>query len=253
MNRTPLIAGNWKMYKTGPEAVDTAIELEKLCCDTADVEVMIAPTYLSLPLVATALRDSDIKVGAQNLHFEKEGAFTGEVSSHMIKAAGAEYVLIGHSERRQYFAESDVSVNSKIRAAAGSGLKPLLCIGETETQRNEEKTFSILDKQVSNGLKGLRSDELENLVLAYEPVWAIGTGKTASVDQVNEVHQYLRSLLEKLLSKDFSGKTRILYGGSVNPGNVKELMSIKDVDGALVGGASLDAGKFINIIKFRDL
>lgn len=253
MSRTPLIAGNWKMYKTGPEAVETAMELEKLCSDVTDVDVMIAPTYLSLPLVSTTLRDSRIKVGAQNLYFENQGAFTGEVSAEMIKAAGAEYVIIGHSERRQYFGETDLSVNKKIRAAIGSGLKPVLCIGETETDRDEEKTFSILDKQVSNGLKGLSFDELGNLVLAYEPVWAIGTGKTASVDQVDEVHQYLRSLLEKLFSEDFSGKTRILYGGSVNPDNVKELMGIKDVDGALVGGASLDADKFINIIKYRDL
>ncbi len=253
MSRTPLIAGNWKMYKTGPEAVETAMELEKLCSDVTDVDVMIAPTYLSLPLVSTTLRDSGIKVGAQNLYFENQGAFTGEVSAEMIKAAGAEYVIIGHSERRQYFGETDLSVNKKIRAAIGSGLKPVLCIGETETDRDEEKTFSILDKQVSNGLKGLSFDELGNLVLAYEPVWAIGTGKTASVDQVDEVHQYLRSLLEKLFSKDFSGKTRILYGGSVKPDNVKELMGIKDVDGALVGGASLDSDTFINIIKYRDL
>jgi len=253
MNRTPLIAGNWKMYKTGPEAVETAMGLEKLCSDITDVEVMIAPTYLSLPLVSTILRDSNIKTGAQNLYFENQGAFTGEVSAEMIKAAGAEYVIIGHSERRQYFQETDLSVNKKIRAAIQSGLKPLLCIGETETQREGAKTFSILDKQVSNGLKSLSFDELENLVIAYEPVWAIGTGKTASVDQVDEVHQHLRSLLEKLFPKDFSGKTRILYGGSVNPDNVKELMSIRDVDGALVGGASLAADKFINIIKYRDL
>jgi len=253
MSRTPLIAGNWKMYKTGPEAVETAMELEKLCSDVTDVDVMIAPTYLSLPLVSTTLRDSIIKVGAQNLYFENQGAFTGEVSAEMIKAAGAEYVIIGHSERRQYFDETDLSVNKKIRAAIGSGLKPVLCIGETETNRDEGKTFSILDKQVSNGLKGLSFDELGNLVLAYEPVWAIGTGKTASVDQVDEVHQYLRSLLEKLFSKDFSDRTRILYGGSVNPDNVKELMGIKDVDGALVGGASLDSDTFINIIKYRDL
>ena len=253
MSRKPLIAGNWKMYKTGPEAVETAMELEKLCSDITDVEVVIAPTYLSLPLVSTILRDSNIKTGAQNLYFENQGAFTGEVSAEMIKTAGAEYVIIGHSERRQYFGETDLSVNKKIRAAIGSGLKPVLCIGETETDRDEEKTFSILDKQVSNGLKGLSFDELGNLVLAYEPVWAIGTGKTASVDQVDEVHQYLRSLLEKLFPKDFSGKTRILYGGSVNPDNVKELMDIKDVDGALVGGASLDSDAFINIIKYRDL
>ncbi len=253
MSRTPLIAGNWKMYKTGPEAVETAMDLEKLCSDVTDVEVMIAPTYLSLPLVSTALRDSNIKVGAQNLYFEQEGAFTGEVSAEMIKAAGAEYAIIGHSERRQYFGETDIFVSKKIKAAIQSDLKPVLCIGETEAQRDEQETFSILDKQVSNGLKGSGLDELEDMVLAYEPVWAIGTGKTASIEQVEEVHLHLRSLLEKLFSKDFSDKTRILYGGSVNPANVKELMGIKDVDGALVGGASLDADKFINIIKYREL
>ncbi len=252
MSRKPFIAGNWKMYKPGPEAVETAMSLEKLCTDVTDVEVMVAPTFLSLPLVATALRDSNIKTGAQNLYFKKQGAFTGEVSGDMIKAAGGEYVLIGHSERRQFFGETDLSVSKKVIAAVESNLKPLLCIGETEAQRDDEKTFSILDKQVSNGLKGSGLDELGNLVLAYEPVWAIGTGKTASVEQVEQVHQYLRSLLEKLFSKDFSNKTRILYGGSVNPGNVKDLMAIEDVDGALVGGASLDPEKFINIIKFKN-
>ncbi len=253
MNRTPLIAGNWKMYKTGPEAVETALDLERLCAGITNVEVMIAPTCLSLPLVSTALRDSNIKVGAQNLYFEQKGAFTGEISAEMIKAAGAEYAIIGHSERRQYFGETDVFVNKKIKAAIQYDLKPVLCIGETEAQRDEQKTFSILDKQVSNGLKGSGLNGLKDMVLAYEPVWAIGTGKTASIEQVEEVHLHLRSLLEKLFSKDFSDKTRILYGGSVNPANVKELMGIKDVDGALVGGASLDAGKFINIIKYREL
>ena len=252
MSRKPFIAGNWKMYKTGPEAVETAMNLEKLCSDITDVEVMVAPSYLSIPLVATALRDSNIKTGAQNLYFEKEGAFTGEVSAEMIKAAGAEYVLVGHSERRQYFGETNLSVSKKIQSAIETNLKPILCIGETEDQREEEKTFSILDKQVSKGLKGSGLDELENLVLAYEPVWAIGTGKTATVEQVAQVHQYLRSLIEKLFSKEFSNKTRILYGGSVNPGNVKDLMAIEDVDGALVGGASLDPEKFINIIKFKN-
>ena len=248
MSKIPLIAGNWKMYKTGDKAVATALELKKLCTSIKDVEVMIAPTFLSLPLVAACLKNSIIKVGAQNLYYEKEGAFTGEVSAPMIKAAGAEYTIIGHSERRQYFGETDQSVNKKIKAAGQSGLKPLLCIGETKTQRNEAKTFSILDKQVLNGLEGFGSDELDNIVLAYEPVWAIGTGETANVDQVNEVHQYLRALLEKMFSKDFAGRTRILYGGSVNPDNVKDLMRIKDVDGALVGGASLNSDKFIKII-----
>jgi len=251
MNRTPLIAGNWKMYKTGPEAVKTARDLAQLCSDVQDVEVMIAPTFLSLPLVAASVEDTNIMIGAQNLYFEKQGAFTGEVSADMIKAAGAEYVIIGHSERRQYFGETDSLICKKIKSAIKSGLKPVLCIGETEKQREDKKTFLTLDKQVSDGLKGFGLDELANLVLAYEPVWAIGTGKTASVDQVRQVHQYLRSLLEKLFSKDFSSLTRILYGGSVNPKNAKDLMGIEDVDGALVGGASLDANKFINIIRYN--
>jgi len=251
MSRTPLIAGNWKMYKTGPEAVATALELSRLCSKIQDVEVMIAPTFLSLPLVAASLEGTGIKIGAQNLYFEKQGAFTGEVSAAMIKAAGAQYVIIGHSERRLYFEETDTSVCRKIKSAIEVGLKPILCIGESETQRDEEKTFSVLDKQVSDGLKGFGPDELAQLVLAYEPVWAIGTGKTASVDQVGQVHQYLRSLLENLFSSNLAHTTRILYGGSVKPENAKDLMSIKDVDGALVGGASLDANNFINIIKYK--
>ena len=251
MSRHPLIAGNWKMYKTGPEAVQTAMDLAGLCAGLTQVEVMIAPTYLSLPLVAQAVKNTIVKVGAQNLHFEPQGAFTGEVSADMIKAAGAEYVLIGHSERRQYFGETDEGVNKKVKAALAARLKPVLCIGETESQREQEKTFFILDKQVSDGLKGFGPEDLTDLVLAYEPVWAIGTGKTANADQVDQVHQYLRSLLEKIFSKDLAQKTRILYGGSVKPENAEELMNIEDVDGALVGGASLDAHKFINIIKYN--
>jgi triosephosphate isomerase len=212
---------------------------------------MIAPTFLSLPLVAASIEGTNVKIGAQNLYFEHQGAYTGEISADMLKAARVEYVLIGHSERRQYFGETNTSVCKKIKAAIEVGLKPVLCIGESATQREEEKTFSILDKQVSDGVKGLGFNELKDLVLAYEPVWAIGTGKTAGVDQVSQVHQYLRSLLEKLFSKDFSNQTRILYGGSVNPENAKDLMGIEDVDGALVGGASLDADKFINIIKYN--
>jgi triosephosphate isomerase (TIM) len=250
MKRVPLIAGNWKMYKTGPEAVSAAKSLASLCSDVKEVEAMIAPTFLSLPLVAESLKGSNVSAGSQNLYFEKEGAFTGEVSGPMIKAAGVEYAIIGHSERRQYFGETDDSVCKKIKAALEADLKPILCIGETEKEREEEKTFFILDKQVSDGLKGFRSDELENLVLAYEPVWAIGTGKTANSGQVDEVHQYLRSSLEKMFSKDFADRIRILYGGSVKPENVKELMALQDVDGALVGGASLEPEKFIKIIKY---
>ncbi len=250
MKRTPLIAGNWKMYKTGPEAVKTAQTLAGLCSDVQNVDIMIAPTNLSLPLVSRAVEDTNITTGAQNIYSESQGAFTGEVSAEMVRAAGAEYVIIGHSERRQYFGETDESVCKKIRAALRAGLKPVLCIGESLEERESEKTFLVLDKQVSDGLKGFVLDELDTLVLAYEPVWAIGTGKTADVNQVDEVHQHLRSLLKRLFSDKTAEQTRILYGGSVKPENVTELMGIEDVDGALVGGASLDADIFINIINF---
>ncbi len=250
MKRKPFIAGNWKMFKTGQEAVNSATKLATLCADITDVEIMIAPTFLSLPLVAEAVKGTPIGIGAQNLYMEKQGAFTGEVSGEMIQAAGAGYAIIGHSERRQFFGDTDEWVRQKTKAALRAGLIPVVCIGETEKERDEENTFKVLDKQVSDGLKGFGLEELETLVLAYEPVWAIGTGKTASVEQVKEVHRFLRALLEKRFSKELSEKTRILYGGSVNPDNVKDLMGIEDVDGALVGGASLDADKFIHIIRY---
>lgn len=252
MKRTPLIAGNWKMYKTGSEAVETAEKLAELSKGISSVDIMIAPTYLSVPLVAQKLAGTNVKVGAQNLYFEKEGAYTGEVSAEMIKDTKAEYVIIGHSERRQFFGETDESVSKKIKAATEANLIPVMCIGESEQERDEKNTFSVLDKQVRNGLKDLGSEDLATLVLAYEPIWAIGTGKTASVDQVDEVHKYLRSVIAQLFSSNFADNIRILYGGSVKPENVKELMAIEDVDGALVGGASLDPEKFIKIIGFQN-
>ena len=252
MSRKPLIAGNWKMHKTGQEAVETAKQLVELTRDVSDVEVMIAPTLLSIPQVAPAVEDTQVQLGAQNLYFETQGAFTGEVSAEMIKAAGAKYVLIGHSERRQLFGETDESISLKIKAAVEAGLVPVFCIGETEEERNEEKTFKVLDKQVRLGLKSSSLDALDQLVLAYEPVWAIGTGKTASADQVDEVHTFLRNLLTELLSKELADGIRILYGGSVKPANAKELMSLKDVDGALVGGASLEAKTFSEIVRYNN-
>ena len=239
------------MYKTGPQAVETANHLAKLCSGLNSPEIMIAPTNLSLPLVAQAIKGSAVKVGAQNLYFEQEGAFTGEVSADMIKAAGAEYILIGHSERRQYFGETDASVCQKIKATLGSGLKPVFCIGETEEQRDTGKTYFILDKQVSDGLKGFGLEELSDLVLAYEPVWAIGTGKTASPEQAQEVHHFIRELIAKIFDDRIAGKMRILYGGSVKPDNVDQLMAQQDIDGALVGGASLKADSFARIIRFK--
>ena len=187
MSRKPLIAGNWKMFKTGPEAIATAEKLVQLAEGVKDTDIMIAPTFLSLPLVSRALTGSIIKTGAQNLFYEKQGAFTGEVSADMVKAAGADYVIIGHSERRQYFHETDENVFKKIKAAFGAGLTPILCIGETDEEKKAEKTFSVLDKQIRNGLKGFRSsDEVNGLVIAYEPVWAIGTGNVATPDEVEK-------------------------------------------------------------------
>ncbi|MCF8092682.1 MAG: triose-phosphate isomerase [Desulfotignum sp.] len=250
MKRMPLIAGNWKMFKTVPEAVETATRLADACREIQNVEIMIAPAFVTLPLVAEAVKNTRVHLGAQNLYFEPEGAFTGEISADMLSTAGAEYVIIGHSERRHYFFETDEMICKKIKAAVTGGLKPILCIGETESLREQGKTFLTLDKQVSDGLQGLGPDEIKDLVLAYEPVWAIGTGKSADAAQVEEAHQYLRSLLEKQFSLDLAKTIRILYGGSVKPENINELMRITDVDGALVGGASLDVHTFTKIIKF---
>ncbi|MFH1156281.1 MAG: triose-phosphate isomerase [Pseudomonadota bacterium] len=251
MTRKPLIAGNWKMYKTGTEAVTAAEKLAQLTRNITHTDIMIAPTYLSLPLVASALQGSRVAVGAQNLFYETQGAFTGEVSAPMVAAAGASYAIIGHSERRQYFGETDESVNRKVKAAVHAGLRPIVCIGETEQEKDEQQTFSVLDKQVTNGVKGFRSDELKDMVIAYEPVWAIGTGKTATPDQVNEVHRYIRSQVERRYGKELAKTIRIVYGGSVKPDNVTDLMALDDVDGALVGGASLDPETFIKIIMFN--
>ena len=249
-NRTPLIAGNWKMYKTTPEAVESASQLVKLVADTADVDIMIAPVYTALDGVSKVIKDSRVKLGAQNLHWEKEGAYTGEISADMLLAAGCDYVIIGHSERRQYFGETDETVNKKIQAAITAGLIPVFCVGETEDEREAGQTFSVLDKQVKKGVEGKFAEDLGNLVIAYEPVWAIGTGKTATKEQAQEAHQYIRSLLEKSFGNAFSQTIRILYGGSVKPDNVTQLMEMPDIDGALVGGASLNADSFSQIVKF---
>lgn len=248
--RRPLIAGNWKMYKTCGESVKSAQQLKSLVDGVTHTEIMIAPTFSSLYPVFHAIKGSRINLGGQNLHWETEGAFTGEISGDMLKSAGCSFVIIGHSERRQYFGETDESVNKKIKAALACGLKPVFCIGESETERDSNLTFSVLDKQVQAGLKGYVSDDLSDLVLAYEPVWAIGTGKTATADQAQEVHTFLRASIAKQFDAPLAQSLRILYGGSVKPGNIAELMSMPDIDGALVGGASLDAETFSQIVKF---
>ena len=248
--RTPLIAGNWKMYKTVAEAVTTAHTLAKQVADTEGRDMMIAPPYIALAAVSDALAQSPVALGAQNLHWAQEGAFTGEISAAMLLSTGCRFVIIGHSERRQFFGETDANINRKIRTALDHELIPILCVGESEAERESEQTFSVLDKQVSLGLEGFSPAELGPLVVAYEPVWAIGTGKTASSDQAQEVHRYLRSVIEKSFGNALANSLRILYGGSVKPNNIRELMNMPDVDGALVGGASLDAESFSQIINY---
>ncbi len=252
-NRNPLIAGNWKMNKTGPESVTAAKIIAGLASDSpAEIEIMIAPPFTALALVAEVIASSRIFLSAQNLFWEEKGAYTGEISSDMLLAAGCSHVIIGHSERRLYFGETDNTINKKIKTAINAKLIPVFCIGESEEERESGKTFSVLDKQVQKGLEGFSSTELATLIIAYEPVWAIGTGKTASKDQAQEVHQYLRNLINKLFGNTLANSIRILYGGSVKPDNIKELMAMPDIDGALVGGASLDPeifGKLFNYSK----
>jgi len=248
--RTPLIAGNWKMFKTCSEAVDTAATLAKNVADVSGRDVMIAPPYTALHPVSEVLAGSRVILGAQNLFWEKEGAYTGEISAAMLASVGCRYVIIGHSERRQYFNETDETVNRRIQAALEGSLIPVFCVGESEQERDGGQAFSVLDKQVKNGLKNPFAKDLGKLVIAYEPVWAIGTGKTATSRQVQEVHEFLRSLLKKSLGQELADSIRILYGGSVKPDNIAELMGMPDVDGALVGGASLNADTFSAIVHY---
>jgi len=248
--RTPLIAGNWKMFKTCEAAVDTAKDLVGLVESVNGVDIMIAPPFTALAPVAEAVKGSPVALGAQNLHWEEEGAFTAEISAGMLVSAGCRYVIIGHSERRQYFGETDKTVNKRISAALRHNLIPVFCVGESETQREAGETFSVLDNQVKKGLEGFSLKDLASLVIAYEPVWAIGTGKTATREQAQEVHRFIRSLVESGFGETLAKSIRILYGGSVKPNNVSQLMSMADVDGALVGGASLDAETFSRIVRF---
>jgi triosephosphate isomerase (TIM) len=248
--RKPIAAGNWKMFKTAKEASKMISELKELVKGVGDREVVICPPFTALESAVNAAKDSNVKIGAQNLYWEEKGAFTGEIAPGMIKDLGCEYVIIGHSERRQYFGETDATVNKRIFAALKAGLKPIICVGETLQERESEKTFSVIETQIKGGLKGLSVELMKDCVIAYEPVWAIGTGKTASKEQAQGVHAFIRKLLSDLLGKDTAGATRILYGGSVKPDNVKELMSQPDIDGGLVGGASLEADSFAKIVKY---
>ena len=246
--RLPLIAGNWKMFKTVHEAVVFAKELRPIVKDVADVEIVIAPPLTAVYAVAEALRHANVGVAVQDLYWEREGAFTGEVSPAMVKEAGAEYAIIGHSERRRLFGETDATVNRKLVASIGAELTPIVCIGETLEERERNETLAILDRQIKFGLDGLAADQVAELVLAYEPVWAIGTGRTATTAQAQEAHQHIRGRLRQWFGADAAERCHILYGGSVKPDNIAGLMREPDVDGALVGGASLDVRSFVDIV-----
>ena len=246
--RIPFIAGNWKMFKTVSETTVYVKELRGLVKDVNDVTVVIAPPFTAVHAASEAARNSNVAVSAQNMFWEKEGAFTGETSAGMIKEAGAEYVIIGHSERRTLFGETDVNVNRKVMAAITAKLTPIVCIGETLAERERDETMGVLDRQIKAGLDGLSGDQVAALVIAYEPVWAIGTGRTATPAQAGEAHAHIRSRLRQWFGATAADQGLILYGGSVKPDNTRDLMAQPDVDGALVGGASLDVRAFYDII-----
>ena len=246
--RIPFIAGNWKMFKTVVEAVVFVKELKLAVKDFGKVEIAIAPPFTALHAVAEAARNSNIGVAAQDLYWDREGAFTGEISPLMVKEAGAEYAIVGHSERRRLFGESDAIVNRKAMAAIGAGLTPIVCIGETLEERERDETLAVLDRQIKDGLGEISSEQLAEIVLAYEPVWAIGTGRTATAAQAGEAHAHIRKRLRQWFGADAADRSHIIYGGSVKPDNIRELVAEADVDGALVGGASLDVRGFTEIV-----
>ncbi|MBI5598450.1 MAG: triose-phosphate isomerase [Deltaproteobacteria bacterium] len=247
----PLITGNWKMNTTIAEGVGLVMRLRELVRGVEDVEVAIAPPFTSIHHLRFLIADSPIKLAGQNLSTEKNGAYTGEVSGEMLRDVGCDYVIIGHSERRQHFAESDETVNKKIFAALRAGLKPIVCVGETIEEREGGKTLAVVKRQIKTGLKGLGPGMVKDLVAAYEPVWAIGTGKNATAEQVEEVHNALRELLYEKFGTASAKDLRIIYGGSVKPENIDSFMAQPNIDGALVGGASLKAEDFARIVKFK--
>ena len=247
--RTPIIAGNWKLNKTISEAVALTTALKALVVDETGVEIIVAPPFTALAAVNDVIANSNIHLAAQDVYSEDSGAFTGEVSAPMLKDVGCDYVIIGHSERRQYFGETNESVNQKVKAALAHDLKPIICVGEQLEEREAGRTEAVIEDHVTGGIVGLSATELLSCVIAYEPVWAIGTGKTATPDQAQEVHNFIRGLLTKAYSVEVASQVCIQYGGSVKPENATELMSQPDVDGALVGGASLEAESFAQIVK----
>ncbi len=249
--RKPIIAGNWKMNKTSVEARDLASKLIPLVSAVKDREIVLGPPFTSLQAVSEAIKGTNIALSAQNMHWEDKGAFTGEISAEMLLDLGCRYVIIGHSERRQYFGETDETVNKKVKQALKKGLLPIMCVGETLAEREAGKLNEIINRQVTGGLKDLTADDMKKVVIAYEPVWAIGTGKTATPDQANEVHALIRQKVKSLYSAEIAEGMRIQYGGSVTPDNVSTLMAMPDIDGALVGGASLKPESFAALVNFK--
>jgi triosephosphate isomerase len=246
--RIPFLAANWKMYKTVHEAVVYVKEFRLMVKDVTDAEIVVAPTFTAIHAAAEAARNSPIGIAAQDLYWEREGAFTGEVSAAMVKEAGAEYAIVGHSERRRLFGETDAIVNRKTLAAFGAALTPIVCIGETLEEREKNQTFAVLDRQIKDGLDALTSEQVAALVIAYEPVWAIGTGRNATPEQAADAHAHIRSRLRQWFGGDAADQCHVIYGGSVKPDNIRDLVAHPDVDGALVGGASLDVRAFHEIV-----
>ncbi len=248
--RRPVIAGNWKMYKTQAEARAFLAALKPLVASSTHCDIVVAPPFAALAAAAEAARGSAIAIAAQDLHWEKEGAFTGEVSAKMLLEAGCRYVLIGHSERRQHFGETDERVNKKVKAALEAELVPIVCVGETLEQREAGQTEAVLERQFRSGFAALTGAEFSRILIAYEPVWAIGTGRTATPEIAAEAHRFLRRLAATTFTSERAAGLRILYGGSVKPDNIKGLMAQVEIDGALVGGASLNAQSFASLVNF---
>ena len=247
--RIPFIAGNWKMYKTSAEAAAFAEAFKELYHDT-DVKAAICAPFTQLETLVKAFEGTGIGVGAQNVHFEKEGAYTGEISAAMLQEIGVDYCIVGHSERRQYFGETDETVNRKLKTLLPTGIVPILCVGEVLEEREEGREQEVVRSQVMKAFEGIEGNDAEKVVIAYEPVWAIGTGRTASPQQANDMCGCIRAVLEDLYDDVISDRVIIQYGGSVKPENATEIMNMEEIDGALVGGASLDASKFSEIINF---
>lgn len=249
MSRKVIIAGNWKMNKTAAEGKALVEELIPMVSDVTACEIVVCPTFTTLATVVEACKGTNIKVGAQNVHWAGSGAFTGEISADMLKETGVEYVIIGHSERRQYFGETDATVNQRTKAALAAGLKPIVCIGELLEEREGAKTEEVLDRQVREGLVDLTETDLDNVVIAYEPVWAIGTGKTATPEMAQDTQAFVRSVVADMFGQAAADKMRIQYGGSMKAENSGELVAQEDIDGGLIGGAALKADSFAQLIK----